>query len=366
MKSTVHLPGARIKEFALICNDKIKSSSSKLDALRLIADGVPSDLEEFYLNAFEEADEISLSFVELLDQIIFEIIENTQSDDSVREYIVENLHARLLIYLDIFRGKEPYASTINRRMLTHDDAIIIRQLHFAEFVPLLIAEYYEQPGLSTSILRTLVSFDAKELLNFYYNIAKGENHADEKVLSLVGLKRFVSRFNFENLRSPENGEYSALIGYAASFDSASVCMNSVPEDPYSLLFCIHYIEMNIGGFSDMPSLTWMLRVLLAACNCVRDGSLASCIYKSVCSILVFIDTDGLRRLLHDDELAAGLIRMLDFFPREYFYKLGIKISSLESEFIRAIDRLTTSGVLPLDDSGYGIVNYILWRSASEL
>ncbi|OHD71243.1 MAG: hypothetical protein A2W19_10705 [Spirochaetes bacterium RBG_16_49_21] len=366
MNSTVRLPGEQIKEFALLCHEKIKSAPSKLRALDLIAGYASSDLEKYYINALDAPDEVSLHFVELLDQIVFEIIENNHSDDTLREYIVEDLYARVLIYLDFFRGKESYACTVNRRMFTDDDTIIIRQCRFAEFVPLLVSEYYEQPGLRKSILRALVSFEAEDLLNLYYNIAKGDDPIEEKILALIGLKGFGSKFNFKHLHSPGNAGYAALIGYAGSFDCASVGANPLPGDLYSLLFCLRYSELHIGRMADIPALSWMMRVLQAFLNIGNANSYAPDIYESAGNILVFADPEGLKRLLRDGELAAGLIRVLDFFPREFFYKLGLKLSLLGDEFIQAVNKLASSNVLHLDDLGSNTVNYVLWGSGSEL
>ena len=112
-----------------------------------------------------------MGFLRLLDQIVFELTENLPADASVREYIIDDLHARLSIYLDVFSGKETYACNLNKRLLTHEDTVIIRQCGLGEYLPLLLAEFNEQPVLRKSILRCLLSFDSSDLLNFYYNVA---------------------------------------------------------------------------------------------------------------------------------------------------------------------------------------------------
>ena len=171
-----------------------------------------------------------MSFIGLLDQIVFEMTENLPADAAVREYVIDDLFARLNIYLDVYSGRETYACNLNKRLLTHEDTIIIRQCRLKEYVPLLISEFSEQPLLQKSIIRCLVSFDSDELLEFYYTIACEPGASDVKSMALVGLKKFGSVFRRWDLAGPGEEAYGRLVAYAKAFDGVALEKNRIPDD----------------------------------------------------------------------------------------------------------------------------------------
>lgn len=188
MKSGLLLRADWIGEFADSCLSAIGSASSKIEVLNLVAGLVSPRIDEYRRHVLENPDEISLNLVDLLDQIVFELAENIPADATVQEYIIDDLYARMSVYLDILAGRETYASNLNKRYITREDTLVIRQCRMKEFVPLLMSEYYEQPALQRPLLHALLSFDGDDLLNFYYDIAKEADSADIRALSLVGLK----------------------------------------------------------------------------------------------------------------------------------------------------------------------------------
>jgi hypothetical protein len=366
MKSIGQLPGGQIHDFALSCYDIVKSTPSKQSALNMIADFASPHLKEYFIATLKNPDEITMNFIDLLDQIIFEIAENIHFDDPVHEYIIEDLYARLGYYLDIFRGRETYIGNANKRIITHEDTIIIRQHHIAEFVPVLITEYFEQPILRKPILRALIAFGAEDLLNLYYNIAKDEACIEEKILALIGLKRFGSKFNFSHLHSPENAECAGLIEYAESFDCNNLVSNVSPRDIYMLLFSLNYVEFHVGPGMDVPVLTWILRILQPFLRIDYCGMSIADFYRSVSNIFLFTCPDILGKLLHDEELTIALIRVLDFFPGEFFYKLAVKLSLVRLDFIRAVNHVTLRGKIELNEYESNTMNYVMWESGNNL
>ena len=109
MTTGLLLRGERLLECASTCREKIRSASSQLEALQLVSDFVSARLEKYQYSVAAHPDEISMSFIRLLDQIVFEMTENLPADSTVREYIIEDLHARLTIFLDLYGGREAYA-----------------------------------------------------------------------------------------------------------------------------------------------------------------------------------------------------------------------------------------------------------------
>jgi hypothetical protein len=366
MENAGYPPGERIKKFALECLDKIKSSSSTQAALKTVADYASPQLDAYLVLTLKNPDEISMHFVDLLDQIIFEITGNIHYNDTVHEYIIEDLYFRLCIYLDYFMDKEVYASNINKRNFTHDDTIIIRQHRMAEYVPQLVTEYYEQPILQKSILRALFNFDSEILLNLYYNIAKDGNFIEEKTLALIGLKRFESKFNFDSLHAGGNDGYVRLVEYAELFNSRIIEANSFPGDLYSLLFALNFIELNADKILGLPAFTWALQAMQPFLNIAFDDRIIGDIYASSSNIILLAGPEVLRRTVRDKELAAVLIRVLDFFPGEFSYKLGKKMSLVKNDFVVMANWLNSSGKIKLNSEASTAMNYILWESGSAL
>lgn len=366
MKSKLQILPGRIQEFALACAEKIKSASSKREALELIAGCGATRLDDYSAGVMADPDEISVRFIEIIDQIVFEIAENMPVEASVCEYIIDDLYSRLNIYLDIFKDRETYIFNLGKRILTHDDTIIIRQCGFTEFVPLLVAEYGEQPALRRSILRALLVFDTSDLLNIYYEIARDSADMEERVLALLGLKKFGDTFNFRRLLPVDSAEYAALIEYVKSFEISAIETNEVPRDLYTLFFVLNYIELNIHEIAGPAAWGWIMSVLLSLISVGYYNSFITDVYRSICNILIFTGSDWLKGLTRDDGHLSALVRVVDFLPRECFHQITLKLSLLGYDFIQRVNGLISSGKLVLDGSESNIMSYILWKSGTGL
>jgi hypothetical protein len=366
MKSGMQLQGDRIQEFANSCHDKIKPPVSKNEALKFIADYASPLIEEYYRYVLEHPDEISLNFIELLDQVVFELSENMPADNMVREYLTEDLYTRLNIYLDIFKGQDAYAGNFNRRLLTHEDTVIIRQCGMEDHVPLLISEYYEQPVLQRSILYALLAFNCDELLNFYYKIATEGGGIEVKALSLVGLKKFGTQFRYWHHLTSDNEGYKQMIAYANSFDCSTIENNEIPPNLYSLLFALQYIEANTDLLMNSRSFSWILYMLNSMVGVGFYNSYLMDFYMSICKILTFAGIDALKQALCVEEQAKALVQIIDFLPREYFDRITTKLSLLEDEFINRVNGLLSAGKVKLNDRESNTNGFILWKMGNNL
>jgi hypothetical protein len=366
MKSSLQLHGDRILEFANSCHDKIKGSVLKNEVLAIVADFASPLIDEYYRYVLERPDEISLNFIELLDQIVFELSENMPSDNIVREYLTEDLYNRLNIYLDIFKGQDIYAGNLNRRILTHEDTIIIRQCGLKEYIPLLISEYNEQPVLQRSILYALLSFNCDELLNFYYKTATESGGIEVKALSLVGLKKFGTQFGHWHKLTSDNDGYKQMIAYARSFDCKAIENNEIPPNLYSLLFALQYIEATTDLLVDLNSLSWIIHMLNSMVGVGFYNTYLTDFYMSICKILTFAGIDALRRALSAEEQATALVQIIDFLPREYFDRIIAKLSLLGDEFINRVNSLLSAGAIKLNDRESNTFGYILWKTGNDL
>ena len=173
MKTDVRITPEEMKKFAEQCYSLLNSSSSRRDTLKKISEMASSDFGEYFgPDILSCPDEISVHFIEILDQIVFETQENLISPNSINDYINDDLYNRLNIYLDVIKDITLYKNSISNRRLTYDDTVIIRHFSLKEMVPELIEEFYEQPTIQKDILRTLLVFNNEELLNFYYQIVK--------------------------------------------------------------------------------------------------------------------------------------------------------------------------------------------------
>jgi hypothetical protein len=165
-----------------------------------------------------EPDDVSVGFIELLDQVIFEIEEvQNANDNKIEEYLIEDLYQRVESYLEVLSDADLYKRNLGKRIMNVEDTIIIKRFGFVEYVPLLMSEFNEQAAIRQHILKALISFNNEELLQFYYDILKKECEADIKVLSLIGLKKPVYQFDNWHLLECREEDYGALIQFVQSF-----------------------------------------------------------------------------------------------------------------------------------------------------
>ncbi len=358
--------GEQFEEFANVCYEKIAPASSKIEALSIVADFASSRIEGYARQALEDRDEVSMLFVELLDQIMFELAENIPTDAMVREYMADDLFARLVIYLDIFRDLETYSASLRKRLLTHDDTVIMRQFGMKEYAPLLMTEYLEQPVLQRSILHTLVTFDNDDLLNFFYNITKETGTIEIKALALAGLKKCGSRFSSWRQLVSDNEEHNKMIAYAQRFYCAVIEKNDIPRDLYSSIFVLQYIESDRDLLLSQSSLSWVMNLLKSMLDIGYFNSYLTDFYLSICNIIIFAGTEILAELLGVDGQVKTLVQVIDFLPGEYFDRIMPKLSLLGNDFIHRVNYMLAAGKMKLNNRESNTYSYILWKTGNNL
>jgi len=366
MATELLLRGEQLLECACACREKIKSAPSKLEALQSISDLVSKRLEEYQFSAADHPDEISVNFIRLLDQIVFEMTENLPADAAVREYVIDDLYARLTIFLDVYAGRDAYAYNLNKRLLTHEDTIVIRQCRLKEYVPLLISEFVEQPLLQKSIIRCLISFESDDLLDFYYTIACEPGPQDIKSMALVGLKKFGPAFRRWEFAGPGDDAYGRLVAYVKAFDGVTLEKNSIPDNLNSLMFVMQYIDSGLNTIINERSIGWIMSVLGTVPNIGYYNSFLNDLYEMLSAIIIFAGREGLLMALRDDDMAKALIIAVDFLPREYFDRIIPLLSLMGDELINRIDAMMATGKIKPDERESNILGFILWKRGGKL
>lgn len=358
--------GEQLLECANACREKIESFQSKLEALQSISRYVSKRLDDYQFSAAGHPDEISVSFIRLLDQIVFEMTENLPADAAVREYVVEDLYARLAIFLDIYSGRETYACGLKKRLLAHEDTVIIRQCRLKEYVPLLISEFDEQPLLQRSIIRCLISFESDDLLEFYYTIACESGSPDIKSMALVGLKKFGQAFRRWDLGGANDETYGRLAAYVKGFDGVDLEKNPVPEDLNSIMFVMQYIESCFDAAYNERTLGWIMNILGTIPVIGYYNSFLNDLYELLCAIIMNAGRDNLLAVLRDDTMTRSLIAAVDFLPREYFDRIIPLLSLIEDELVSRVDALMASVKIKLDERESNILGFMLWKRGGTL
>ena len=367
MKSLLKLDKNSLLDLAIRLYQLMHSTNNKGEALQAISKILKTDLGEYLSpEILSNPDELSVSFIEMLDQIIFEVEENIPSDEAIRDYIIDDLYLRLGKYLDILHDRDTYKRNLCNSHITHEDTVIIKHYRMEEYIPELMTEFYEQPALKKSILRSLLSFSSEELINFYYQVIKGKNCIEAKVLSLAGLKMHGSKFsNWKQMKSGEE-KFDALVSYVKDFNTGKIGKNTLPVDIYSLLFAIAYIEHNITKFHEPMSINWAVEVLKSVGTMRIDNSYLSDIYLSISNILIYCNSASVRELLKKEEHLVSFINLLDMLPPEFFRRITMKLATMGNGFRDTAERLISENKVTLKEGESNIKSYLLWESESTI
>lgn len=367
MKSNLKIGKEELCELSGHCYDLYNSSSSKTDALKKIASAASAEFGEYFgLNILKNPDEISVNFIELLDQIVFEFEENDSDEDNIKKYIIDDLYLRISIYLKLYKDEELYKKDISKRILSYDDTIIIKHYRMKEYIPNLIDEFFEQPNIQKAILKTLINFDIEELLNFYYQIVKENYCLEIKSLALIGLKGFSSKFTNWHLLKTCDKKLNTLVDYAESFDMDNMEHNNLPYDLYSLFFIINFIELNISSLMNGSTINWICDLLDSSVNIGIENLLHTSIYSSITNIIIYFNLDYMKFFLKNENYMISLTNLIDILPRAFFDRITIKLDLLGVEFIKGVNELLSSGKVKPDRINSNIISYLFWESSKSL
>jgi hypothetical protein len=370
MKEEIKIYRSTLKDYASRCRSIMSSQLHPEELLKIMADTATAAFGEYFSpRILQDPDEISVNFIELLDQIVFEVDENIPSlpiDENIRDYIMDDLYVRINIYIDIFTGIDTYKANLKKRILTHDDTEVIRYYNMDEYITLLINEYDEQPALKESILRALLSFEGHNLINFYYRVANDESLPQSKILAFMGLKQSGSRFSNWDLLKTENSDYRDVITYIEEFDSGAIGSNGICSDFGSLLFTINYIELNIKKLRDPLIIGWVAEILKKVLEKGNGSTYFPRIYNLVSNIFMFAREEFLKNFSQCDEHLVAFIEIIDTLPWEFFDRIRAKLFVMGDDFQTRVNNLIESDKISLNEGDSNTMSFLLLESEKTL
>lgn len=348
----------RLGKIAAICLDRFREYDSPRPALAAVAELVSGMIGRRPGHAIlERPDPVSMAFVELLDQVVFELNEPFDTErGKVEEYILGDLYRRLEVFLCLNQGVEQYRASIHSRALTADDALIIRHYSLADLIPALMSEFFEQPHLRFHILHALISFRTEDLIGFFYEIARGGYETDLRVLAVMGLNgNDNGRFDgWKMLRGSGDEDFSALISHVSGEPGGAPVSGSV------LLFRVVELELAAGRIEDPAD---CLAMILSLHDILRHDlesiSLKSRIYESMARILGRMQCDCMRVLLLDQENLRHFIYLADGVPAELFERVSRLLEFLGEEVMMAMERLLAGNGVHLDERSSQLSAYLM-------
>ncbi len=361
MKKIIKLDRYTVVDLASRIRKEIASYKGNYDALKAVSRLLSSELGDYFgPEILQYPDELLISFIELLDQIVFETEENAPVEESIRDYIVDDLYLRLCKYLDILHDRELYKQNLGNGILTHDDTVIIRYFSMEEYIPELIDGYSDRPALKKSILRALIPFQSEELFAFYYRILKDDGCLEAKILSLVGLKIHGSKFsNWKSLLN-DDPDFNTLVEYASDFNAGQMIKNKLPENPYALIFAVNFIEQSVKSIKTKETVRWAVDVLRKISGIEIPSPHQSDMYLSIANILLYCDHDIIREVMKDESVLKSFIYLLDLLPPETFRRVTMALSILGGDFTDSVNRLISSGKVSPHEGESNILGYLLW------
>ncbi len=356
-----------LQSFAHQCHESMTRAPSRYEALKEISETASELFGDYFgANILKTTDELSVRFVELLDQIIFEIEENNHVDAKIREYISNDLYERLNIYLESFIDLNIYKKNLKGRLLREEDLVVISHHEISEYLPILMDEYYEQPALQKSILKKLIQFDSDELLHFYYSVVKEKNCIEVIILSLIGLKKNVNRFNNWRHLKTEDDDFNHLVEYIEQFNLDSLYENDVPTDVNTLIAALFILEMKIDSITGHQEISWMIEVLNTLSRIALDNTNVYTLQVCVSNILVYFDPERLREILVTEDLIVSFIHLCDFLPQDLFSRITFKLSMVGEDFLMQLKKMLESDRVKLKRNDSNILTFLMWETQTIL
>ena len=366
MQSREKFESGQLTEMALRMHEDLRSAGSRREALDLVSLRASRKLGTcLSAQVLAEPDEVLISFLEVLDQIVFEVGEEQDSRDGhAAEYIVDDLYQRLEVYLDLFRGLNFYRKNLPTRILNREDTVIIRHRRLAEYVPFLISEFFEQPHMRKPIMQALIYFSNEELLNFFYEIARNEYDLEMKILALLGLKNNQSVFyNWNMLKGQGDERFDSLISYIENGgDTEGEGPRSSNEEKNALVlyYRVFRLEVQLASAVGAAECQKVLEVLRCVTECNMDAlSMKYDLYNSLGRILARFTGGSVTRFLEVEENLISFLYHIDSLPIDLFGRVTAVLESLGENFISSVKELVSKGKLQLDEKNSRLMEYLL-------
>ncbi|HOO71245.1 MAG TPA: hypothetical protein PK926_05740 [Spirochaetota bacterium] len=331
----------------------------KESALRLISDYVTNTIGEYFApDILAEPNTISIHFIELLDQIAFEISQNKNREESINEYIIEDLFSRLNIFLDVYQGVDLYRKNLIKRNLHYEDTVIIRYFKIDEAVQRLLSDFNEHPDLQKDILRTLISFESDELLHFFYRTFKEEISIELKILALAGLKTMCTPFSNWSQLKKEFSDLKEIIDEIRSFNCADISKNKIPSNIDSCYFVSSYIESNAAALVKGGNTAWIFTFFSQILGLDEKSNFYYAeMCKSATYVILSIKPEIMKEALENMAVLTNFISIIDRLPLDQFNRIKSKISFIFNEYSPNIKKLFSSGSIVSDPNQSNTINF---------
>jgi len=310
-------------------------------------------------------DEKLINLIELLDQIIFEINEET-NNNHIREYILEDIYTRFVILLEAIYDIEKYKKNLKNRPLYYEDTIIIRENCLSEFIQLLIPEYEDIGNIQKNILKTLIYFTDNIHLDFFYNIFKNASSPFIRGASLLGLKYCENRgLNWNSLKELSQ-ELHPLIEYAATFNTNNLSSNKLPQSREEMVFAALHAEKNKSLKNKKEEIEWLMNLCKSMTDLNFENSCLNETNISLCNSIMSMDIAALEDSLKNEENLSSLIKYLDYLPRNLFNRLSGIIDSMNESIIFKIENLIENKNPSKDLHNSNVLTYLSYKAMELL
>ncbi len=358
MKRNPITPDA-LTAFAAASYIPFKSGASKADVVRSIAEKISAELgKQLHPALLSRPDDVSVKFIELLDQIVFEMESaHNGNGNKTEDYIIDDLYGRAEVFLEYYNDVEKYKKGLASRILTLDDTVIIGHNRMNEYIPVLMSEFNDQPHLRFAILQSLSLFDDESLINFFYEIANNGHEIELKIVALLGLKNNRNRFyNWHRLNGQEDLKYKSLISYVTENGNSGRIHVS---NPYVLFYRLLILDHTLKGEMNEAHCRDLLDIL----NDVADADLESTALKNVMeevfsSILSKVNSEAMQQFLECGDNLAAFLNSLEFLPPEIFEKAVVMIGSMNDHLILEIEKLSAKGLISISDRNLKFSAYL--------
>jgi hypothetical protein len=200
---------------------------------------------------------------------------------------------------------------------------------------------------------------------FFYKTFKNTTSGFIKSASLLGLKyNNEKRLNWDSIKEIDN-EHLGFIQFAEKFDVHKIYKNSSPSTKEDLTFSILHFEKNIEKMNDIDSIGWIISMLIHIPSFTFERSWLHEIHSSICSILLNIDLNILKKFLKKESIFIKTIELIDKLPATIFNRLTGFFDSLGIEFLFDLNRTLDEKKLNITNGNSNILNYVYWN-ASEI
>jgi hypothetical protein len=345
-----------IMESARNCLSMIRNSSDREEVLENIA-AVSEEIKNGYFenSLFDRPDEIIYNFIDLLDQISFELKDNLPAESGLREALFDNLLIKVTIICEGITDPDAYRSSLERREITQEDLPVIRLNDMTDLIPRLLSTFSENPDLQKPIIKTFLRFRISDLINFYYNIASGSYCYEMKLLAIIGLKLYSKNFTRWNSFYGSNTVFNEAVDLIENYNCGDTTFPET-ENIYFMLYTLFCIELTIDTIPHVYS-DRVLNFLYAASLKKNTESHNFLTQTAISSIIMMMNNSQLESIIKNSELIKKFIHLLDTLPYENLSMINERLKFYRSGIIDSVNNLFLAGKLKLNETSSNMVKY---------